>query len=656
MRSLVVRLVASSTVAGLVLVGLAGAGVGRWGPSHGPEGASVAVLAIDPVNSAIVYAGTDHGVFKTTDGGRSWRLVTAGPKSGVRALAIDPRHPLMIYAAAYEGVFTRGRVFKTTNGGRSWKAVSRRDTTALAIDPQRPSTVYAATGRGVLKSTDAGETWVSAGLRGRIVTALAINPSDPATVYAATATQYTSESERKEGGLFKTPDAGLTWREVSRPVSSDVEALVTDPQTSGTLYAAAGSGLFKSVDGGESWAETGGGSTFAVDFSTTPHTIYSIVYPLGRYRAVRSTDGGQTWSDMALPTSGSADLLVVDQRRPSTLYVGARGQGIFKSTDHGDTWRGVSKGLPGRRINALAVDPRNSRMVYAAGGGLFRSKDGGASWHASGLPMISVSALAIDPLRSSRIYAGGSGGLYRSTDGGHRWRAAATTLVKSGVVAIAVDPRVSDIVYAITGNGWLGVKSWRLVKSTDGGKSWRAPKPGLSGRIVFSMAVDPWDSRTLYAGTWPAFYPDKGPVGGGVFKSTNGGRTWKPAGLARRLVSAVAVDPQASTTVYAVAGGIFKSTDAGRTWRKSGRGIGPVFQGALAIDPRSPTTVYASVCLSSACLEGPGVFWSTNGGKTWRPFNQGLRTPDVVTLAIDSTGRTLYAGTGAGVFDYRFSR
>jgi photosystem II stability/assembly factor-like uncharacterized protein len=646
-------LVAGAALAGLVAVGLAGAGVGRWGPSHGPDGASVAVLAIDPVNSAIVYAGTDHGVFKTTDGGQIWRA--AGPAGQVSALAIDPQAPTTIYAAAYGGAFAKGRVFKTTNGGQSWKAVSTRDTNALAIDPQRPSTVYAATYRGVFRSPDAGQTWASAGLGGRIVTALATDPRDPGSVYACTTTQGGSNTKEIPGGIFKTTDAGRTWREIGRPVNSDVSALIIDPQTSAILYAGAGSGLFKSIDGGESWTQMGGGSTFAVDFSTTPHTIYSIVYGSDRYQGVRSIDGGETWQAIGLPTVGWTNLVVVDPRRPATLYLGAPGDGLFRSTDRGETWRGVSKGLPGRRINVLAVDPRNSRMVYAAGYGLYRSKDGASSWQPSGLSQVYFGALAIDPLRPSRIYAGGRGGVYRSADGGHRWRASTNPLLKIGVTALAVDPVAPSTVYAIAGNAWLGPKPWRLVKSSDGGKSWRAPKPGLSGKFVFSIALDPQDSRTLYAGTWPALR-DRRLVGGGVFKSTNGGRTWKPAGLAKRYVSALAVDPQAPTTVYAVAQEIFKSTNGGRTWRKSGRGIGRFWTGSLAIDPRSPTTLYASVCLSSACFEGPGVFRSTNGGKTWRSMNQGLRTPDVLTLAIDSTGRTLYAGTGAGVFDYSFPR
>jgi small ligand-binding sensory domain FIST len=134
------------------------AGAGRWGPSHGPSGGIVSALVVAARSPSTVYASTlGAGVFKSVDGGRSWRAVNAGlTTTRVDTLALDPQTPATVYSGTGRGVF------KSTNGGRSWHAANagpKSRVLALALDPQNAATLYAGTEAGVARSTDGGLSW-----------------------------------------------------------------------------------------------------------------------------------------------------------------------------------------------------------------------------------------------------------------------------------------------------------------------------------------------------------------------------------------------------------------------------------------------------------------------------------------------------------------
>jgi cysteine-rich repeat protein len=340
----------------------------------------VYTLAIDPRTPTTLYAGTSQGgAFKSTDGAGTWRGVNTGLISTrVYAVAIDPTTPTALYAGTeYLGVF------KSTDGGDTWRAAARGpdptsffwDGLALAIDPITPSRLYAATyggGPGVIKSTDGGDTWGATGLPGREVFALAIDPLTPTTLYAA-------GPERNEGGesavVFKTTDAGATWRAVhthtglyGRPPLP----LVIDPMTPTTLYAGAGDSVYKSTDGGDTWGATGLTNTslsaLAID-PTTPTTLYAGTSISGVFK---TTDGGGTWPATGLTNTG-VWALAIDPTTPTTLYAGIPNQGVFKSTDGGGTWSALNIGLTNPNVFALAIDPMTPTTLYAGtyGGGVF---------------------------------------------------------------------------------------------------------------------------------------------------------------------------------------------------------------------------------------------------------------------------------------------
>jgi uncharacterized repeat protein (TIGR01451 family) len=302
---------------------------------------------------------------------------------------------------------------------------------ALAIDPSTPATVYAGTAvGGAFKSTDSGGSWtaVNAGLTNLAVMALAIDPSRPATLYAGT----------NGGGVFKSTNSGGTWTATNSGLTNlAVTAIAIDPSRPATLYAGTdGDWVFKSTNSGATWTLTDPSGwifsrfrvrALAVD-PTTATTLYaaadreSIEFT---DRAVfKSTDAGATWTGVTLPSLSYVPwilgprALAIDPANTSTLYAGTYVDGILKSSDSGATWTFANSGLIGRSVPALAIDPANPATLYAASEGVFRSMDAGSTWTPvnNGLVSPAVTALALDPTGPTTLYAGLSqGGVWQAS-------------------------------------------------------------------------------------------------------------------------------------------------------------------------------------------------------------------------------------------------
>ena len=253
----------------------------------------------------------------------------------------------------------------------------------------------------------------------------------------------------------------------------------------------------------------------------------------------------------------------------------------------------------------------------------------GISWTYLGLSGRTIQSLAIDPKIPTTLYAGdGTSGLLKSTDGGATWRTINTGLTVSTIRAIAVDPATPTTVYAGTGGGGI-------FKSIDGGGVWVPVNSGLANLTIQALAIDPTTPTTLYAGT----------LFGGVYKSTNGGATWSASGLASVTVAALAVDPVTPSTVYAAGkwgGTIYKSTNGGTTWNAA-PGLPTSGYRGVVVDPTTPSTIYA--------VWASGVYKSGNGGADWASAGSGINTLDARSLAVDPTTPTiLYLATADGVF------
>jgi hypothetical protein len=584
----------------------------------------VTALAIDPTRTATVYAGTDRGVSKTTDGGRSWHSVNAGLFDGetrfqrghrlgegfLSALVINAHRPDTVFAMTDRGLF------RTTNGGARWRTIGPRPsqkrscgscpsglyglTVAVAIDPNRARTVYASwsgdyganlyksadggdswhpiEGKaprpwlrllaldphrsgaiygvdqalpGVIKSTDGGVTWRVVGLAQRRIGSLWVDPGRPETLYA---------TDISRPGVLESTDGGATWRGVGKGELILYGSVVTSPQASGTVYAAGEDGFVKSVDGGRTWlsANTGLVST-SIDALILAPGSSKILYAATRQGMFKSADGGRAWR---LANSGlgkkSVIALAVSPQSPGAIYAGTRGFGVSKSTDGGLSWRPVNAGLPAKIVETLAIDPQSPSTVYvgASSRGVFKTVNGGATWRATN-GVRNVQALAVDPREEGRVFAGTTRGLFRSKDGGDSWQlvttapGAPTPLGKWGVsdpdtfAAIAINPLNPEIVYA-------GIRTGGILKSSDGGDTWVASNTGLTDERIRTLAIDARDPRILYASVDLGLNSDGASTGAGVFRTTDGARSWHRLGrgLTTAGVAALAIDP-AGRTLFA---------------------------------------------------------------------------------------------------------
>jgi len=611
------------------------AGTNEW-TTTGPAGGTIQALAVDPRTPGTLYAGTLKGVFKSTDGGNRWN--TTNTDQPVSSLAIDPQAPTTIYAGAYRAFTNSPNVLKSTDGGATWSASLPipvfSDVSALAVDPQRQSIVYAGTWYGLFKSTDGGMTWrlSSAGLTGLalMVSAIAIDPVVPDNMFAGT-------SE----GIFMSTNGGGSWSATS--LHTPTGQIVFDPATPATLYAAAGLDVYRSADGGSTWTklDTGLGvsvGALAID-PQTPATLYAATGST----IFKSVDGGASWKRKARP--GARILtLAIDPLNPANVYAGAEEQGVLKSADAGESWSHSSAGMRLRETYDLAIDTRDPTVIYASTfGGVLKSAGGESDWTQTDLT-VPVYRLAIDPGNPSTLYAGTVyTGIYKTPDGGATWIA---SFSGAWALSLAVSPETPATIYAgyeIPRDRPVP-RNFGVIKSTDGSRSYSRTGIVLSYSPIVALAIDPRTPDTVYAGT--SGY-NTGFEGRGVFKSTDGGSSWVAinTGLNHPDVRALAIDPQAPNTLYAATnGGVYKSTDGGAGWSAVNAGLADLSIVTLAIDPRNPASVYAGTA-------GGGVFKSADGGDSWTPLGTGLPPGPVNKLVVGPTDpATVYAATNSGAY------
>ena len=300
-----------------------------------------------------------------------------------------------------------------------------------------------------------------------------------------------------------------------------------------------------------------------------------------------------------------------------TICVGTLGQGIWRSTDGGDTWAKVRQGIYGEAaVRSLAVHPHDSRIIYAgADSGIYRSENKGESWERLDSPMndIPIWALAIDPVDPNIIFAGTRpSALFRSRDGGLKWERLSVELAETcpavqipRVTALLVDPVEHN-------NIWAGIEVDGVRRSRDGGNTWEVVTGGLTDPDIHNLAVIAGPPKTLLTIT-----PRE------VFASTDDGTTWEPQGAGSQVspyyCRAIAVaqgDPEVvymgnGDGAYGSLGAIHRSRDRGRTWESLPLPVEP--NGSiwdLAANPADPNFVLAS------SINGQ-VLFSDDGGDSW---------------------------------------
>ena len=316
------------------------------------------------------------------------------------------------------------------------------------------------------------------------------------------------------------------------------------------------------------------------------------------------------------------EALAIDPTTPATLYAGTR-SGVFKSIDAGLHWAGLGLGV--LDCQALVIDAADSDVVYAGGLGaddvsVYKSVDGGANWVASPVEEF-TNALAL--LGSTTLLAATNDvGMFKTTDAAATWAPSNTGLVATAVLSLATNP-------AQPGSAYAGTVRNGVVRTTNGGDSWNETTPFYTVGVT-AVAFDPATPGTAYAGDGATH---------GVFKTIDDGATWNAVGLSNGApvnAYALVVDPSSPSNVYAggVLEGVLKSPNGGQSWTSMNTGLWPIVL-SMAIDPSAPATLYAGTDPVGAPFSG--VFKTTNGGTSWSPVNTGL--PGVDGMGVDGTGR-----------------
>jgi len=357
------------------------------------------------------------------------------------------------------------------------------------------------------------------------------------------------------------------------------------------------------------------------------HTIYIGATGGG---VIKSTDGGATFRavNTGLPAGGTISGLVMAPGNPNVVYVNTQFDGLYKTVDGGAHWTGGSWGGL-----TLVMDPNNPDVMYGASGPidyLLKTTDGGATWSyvADGLGDALVFAIAIDPHNSNVLYAGSAGqGAFKSADAGTTWKPIS---IDSNVNVILVDPDNSSVVYA-------GTDGHGVFRSTNGGRSFvRIGSPRVTS--ILSLAKS---GQTLYAGTATQ----------GVSESIDGGRTWKNSQVSSGLGNVLSVDSQGSVYVGTNFDGAFVRSVSDSDWHRLGWNLlkrCACQEGdSIAIDPGDHNHLLLTT-------NGGGLLASDDGGRSWHDGGtEGLTSNGPRVVAFDpQDARRVYTGSvwGGGLY------
>jgi photosystem II stability/assembly factor-like uncharacterized protein len=626
-----------------------------WNPVFDHEGvASIGAIAVASSDPNIIYAGSGEaclrgnisygdGVYKSTDGGQSWKNVGLKDSRHIGAVLIDPRNPDIVLVAALGhawGPNSERGVFRTTDGGKTWQRVLYKDddtgAVSLAFDPKNSSIVYASLwqvrrqpwnfnsggpGSGLYKSTDGGVTWTHLtghglpdGNLGRI--GVSVSGADSNRVYALI--------EAKEGGLYRSDDAGKNWTRVNEDERYRQRAwyymhVFADPQQADTVYVL-NTGAFRSNDGGKTF-----------QLLPAPHGDHHGLWidPTNPQRLINSNDGGvtisvdggRTWSQQNNQPTAQFYHVATDNHWPyrvygaqqdnSTVAIASRGEeGVIGRQD----WYEVGGGESGY----ISPDPRDPEIVYAGSDGALITR-----YDHRTEQMQDVSPYPLD--------TSGNG----AAELKYRFQWTEPVLVSN---------YDSNVIYSA---------AQFVLKSTDQGRSWNPISPDLTrndklrqkpsgGEItlditsveyfdtVFALAESPLQRGMLWAGT----------DDGLIHLTRDDGKTWTnvtPKDLPEwSMVSIIDASHHDAGTAYVAIDRhklddfkplIYKTHDYGQTWTRITNGIPPgSYTRAVREDPKVKGLLYAGT--------ETGVYFSLDDGAHWQSLQLNLPTSPVHDLAV----------------------
>jgi len=628
----------------------------------------------DPNTVYVASAGQEwvenemRGVFKTTDGGKTWaHVLKISPKTGVNDLAMDPQDPNTLYAGAWqrqrrkwndprvEVGFSEGGIFKSTDAGKTWNRLTNGlppsnvlGRIGVAVAPSNPNVVY-----GYIDNYDCDTTPVAAGGRGQ-------NPGGSA-----------ARCNIKGNEVYRSNDKGATWMRVSGQTEEQrlfVKAMGAsyawvfgnirvDPSDENTVYTLA-LGNSVSRDGGKTWARLGaawpggppagtggrgqGGDNHGLWIDPkNPHTLY-----LSNDSGFRiSNDGGQTWRQGTLPVQ-TVFSMNFDMDTPFRVYASVQDHGSYRAAIDISNGRENLKPMPwesapGGEYTQHAVDPRNPNIVYS--GKLSRTdfsipappRGGGAGGRAAGAGAVAPTGPQRDKNIQPPVAAGED------------------PLRMQVLAPILISPHDADTLY-------FGAQS--LYRSRDRGETWEKVSADMSyndkakigdvpHQLVITISESPKKKGLIYTGT----------DDGRLWASVDDGKEFREltANLPKKQwIAKVVASQHDEGTVYVAQQGrydedfaarIYKSTDYGKTFKSIAGNIpgGPV--NMVREDPVNPNVLYAA--------NDFGVYVTTNGGTRWDVLGGNLPSVAVMDFIVHPRDRMLVIGThGRGVWAIDVSR
>lgn len=615
----------------------------------------------DPLVAQRVMAATATGVYISNNAGQSWTPVAGLAGLHPKAIAFDPLRVGVVYL----GSIGNG-IWRSVDGGQNWVSIGPNPmppvVAALTFDAA--GSLYAATDTGVLQWKSGATAWVdlSFDLPRQFVSDVFAHPTVPNLIFASTGTGVFAMSNwaqtpnwfqwTHDGARFTTTDSqGLLFH-----VAGEIGSMQLS-NNFGASWTRADYGMQTAFIGGMGSTMSGNGRRLIA------------ATELG----VMTLDDGSVWANKLPLREGVFDILA----KGNAVYAGMETTGVWKSSDGGDTWATASNGIAPARVTGLGQTIETKPQLLAAtSSGAYRSNDGGRNWSAIQLPEISyVHTIAADPVRPPIIYLGSGGGrVYKSLNGGKNFEFAGGNLpdedivqlvhapwsgvyavtatgklyltvdngvswypaqngCPSKVLAVAVDPQRSWIVYLATAGGGL-------CKSVSGGQQWSAINSGVDNPFVNSLWINPANPQQLWAGSV-----------GVVYRSDDSGATWRSMsqGLPAGIVTALVGDPTNATHMLAIVygSGVYRSQDSGATWTL--RSDTPASRTALSLryDAAQAGRVFRGTTRD-------GVQVSQDAGLNWQSSNNGMSL-FVRSIAADpASSSTLYAGTlGGGVFRSR---
>ncbi len=305
-------------------------GAANWSnDNYGLSASNVTTIVINPTEPSIVYAGTQAGVFKTINGGRTWTAMNngLGTNRNVTSMVINPSAPATLYLTI--GGFQSGNgVYKSTDGGATWilrnTGVTHPELISLAIVPSAPNTLYlgvnfcCVAGSHIYKTTDGADNWALIPDAPPLVPAtIVVDPLNHATVYVADA-QF-------PGGVHKSTNSGSTWQRLEVALNVSVTSVSVSPHTAGLLFANTNQGVFKSVNGGDNWTVLANKFGKVYFDPVSPSTLYMVSTFFSFQEGIlKSTDTGQTWTAVNKGLNSPFGFaLAINPLKPSTLYHGS---------------------------------------------------------------------------------------------------------------------------------------------------------------------------------------------------------------------------------------------------------------------------------------------------------------------------------------------